>query len=97
MHGAGTMRGKTVELLQREGNGQLFYRCSAASKPGLPTLKGLETQRYTCIGKGGVYHLIGTVRSLEPGPEDVVAYVDAVSGVAYFRSVEDFRLRMEAV
>lgn len=51
---------------------------------------------YTCIGKGGSYHLIGTARGAgdKRGDDEVTVYRDTVTGQFYYRSEQDFDNRM---
>lgn len=59
-----------------------------------------KSGRYTCIGKGGEYELIGratTAGSLKMTgrfADEVIVYRDVISGDLYCRTPGDFRLRM---
>ena len=59
------------------------------------------TERYTCIGKGGSYELIGradcagTLRHTGRFTDEVIVYRDIESGNLYCRDPGDFMVRME--
>ena len=59
------------------------------------------TERYTCIGKGGSYELIGradcagTLRHTGRFTDEVIVYRDIESGNLYCRAPGDFMVRME--
>lgn len=58
-------------------------------------------QKFTCKGKGGRYELLGAANPSgflrELGHGEIKVYRDIESGKMYYRSVEDFGLRMEAI
>ncbi len=73
-----------------------YYRAPIAQTAPQPEQSGL----YTCIGKGGVYELIG--RATTAGvlkvtgrfADEVIVYRDTESNALYCREPGDFRLRM---
>jgi hypothetical protein len=54
-------------------------------------------QRYTCIGKGGSYVLLGLAKGSGTSKllDDLMVYQDTATGALYFRTPDDFNNRME--
>lgn len=54
---------------------------------------------YTCLGKGGLYELVGNAIGAGTSKEngELVVYRDACTGVPFYRTEEDFRRRMQRV
>lgn len=56
----------------------------------------LELERYTCIGKGGVYERIGSALGAGSSRGGIIeVYRDTGSGQLYFRDTSEFFRRME--
>lgn len=69
-----------------------------ACKVRAPTSSRAPAPRYTCIGKGGEYELIGVAYGAGTSRGTTVnLYRDAMTGVIYFRTPEDFAQRMERI
>lgn len=71
---------------------ELGYSIQGYVQPATPQL-------YTCIGKGGVYELLGTAQGA--GKSKLVGtlaiYRDSITGALYFRTLEDFETRMQRI
>lgn len=54
---------------------------------------------YSCIGKGGVYNVVGVPigAGLSKTCEDIIVYCDAETGELFWRFLSDFWDRMEKI
>lgn len=82
-------------------NGLRKLRAALAAPVQAEQASPAVTARYTCIGKGGNYELIGRancaglLRQTGRFTDEVIVYRDAESGSLYCRSPGDFMTRME--
>lgn len=72
-----------------------FHPAQARATPQPAALQE-QVEMYTCIGKGGIYELVGNANGAGPlRGSTITVYRDTADGMVYFREPSDFVVRMQ--